>query len=88
MVIRSVLKTQLPDLEVKLIHSPAVPVIGVGESTTAYFPQFLREYLRFDMRSFYEAVRPVWKLGLLFDWSHDLSIPEYQYAFEPRLIRG
>lgn len=61
-------KAVLPDLEVTVLHSSGIPVIGVGESTTRALPAFLHGPLGLDRKAFYAAVRPIWKLGQRLDW--------------------
>jgi len=57
-------RSRLPQLSVVVIHSPEIPVIGVGESTTRAVPLFLHKDLRLDREKFFRHVRPSWKLGL------------------------
>lgn len=58
----------LPELDVTVLHSSGIPVIGVGESTTRALPAFLHGPLGLDRKAFYEAVRPIWKIGQRLDW--------------------
>ena len=37
----AMLSTQFPDMEVALIESPDIPIIGVGESTLGTINQYL-----------------------------------------------
>jgi len=62
------LKRQLPGLDVTLIESSAIPIIGVGEATTTLMPPFLHLQLGVDIVELYREVRPAWKLGIKFDW--------------------
>ena len=62
------LKHFFPQLHITLIHSPNHAPIGVGESTTAWLPQFLHDHLKIDRAEFYRAVCPIWKLGIRFEW--------------------
>ena len=68
-----------PDLDVTIIHSSKIPVIGVGESTTSEMPPFLHALLGLDIHEFYEQVRPTWKLGIRFEWGQ----PEPYYFNYP-----
>lgn len=73
----------LPDRQVTVVHSPDKPVIGVGESTTAYLPVFLHRLLQLDRKRFYAEVRPSWKLGIRFIWGpQDLEHFNYAFGFE------
>lgn len=62
------LKRQLPHLDVTLIESSRIPIIGVGEATTTLMPPFLHRLLGIDILELYRAVRPTWKLGIKFEW--------------------
>jgi tryptophan halogenase len=61
-----VLKKKHPDLNVTVVRSKEIGVIGVGESTTLAIPRMLHGYLDLDCREFYERVMPAWKLGIRF----------------------
>lgn len=65
-------------LEVEIIRSPDIGVIGVGEGTTHTFPQFLLNELRLDPQRLFAEAQPTWKLGLRFLWG---SRPEFMYNF-------
>ncbi len=62
------LKRDLPDLDVTLIESSKIPVIGVGEATTTLMPSFLHVQLGLDIVDVYRHVRPTWKMGIKFEW--------------------
>lgn len=62
------LKSHLPRLEISLIESSKIPIIGVGEATTPLMPPFLHRQLGIDIVELYREVRPTWKLGIKFDW--------------------
>ena len=62
------LQAQRPWLDVTLVESPSIPIIGVGEATVSYFTLFLHHYLGLDVTELYRRVRPTWKLGIRFDW--------------------
>jgi len=65
------LRAARPWLEVTLVESSSVPIIGVGESTTPLMVTFLHHYLGIDPMELYEAVQPTWKLGIRFNWGPD-----------------
>lgn len=72
------LKRQLPDLDVTLVESSTIPIIGVGEATTTLMLPFLHQQLGIDIVELYREVRPTWKLGIKFDW----GLPgEYSFAY-------
>ena len=58
----------LPNIEIVLVESKDISIIGVGEATTPELVLFLHKYLGFNIAEFFEEVRPSWKLGIRFDW--------------------
>ena len=62
------LKRRFPSLDVTVVESTSIPIIGVGEATTTLMPPFLHEQLGLDVVELYRQVRPTWKLGIKFDW--------------------
>lgn len=62
------LKRRFPEMEITVVESSQVPIIGVGEATTTLMPPFLHGQLGIDIVDFYRALRPTWKLGIKFDW--------------------
>ncbi len=75
------LKKKLPHLGVRVVRSPDIGIIGVGEGTTAVFPRHFFEYLKLPPQGFYAEAEPTWKLGIKFLWgprSHFF----YSFAFE------
>ena len=77
-----VLKVKLPDLDVLVIRSKDIGIIGVGEGSTVALTRFLHEYLRVGAKRFYETAQPTWKLGLRFLWG---PRPVFHYSFGPGL---
>jgi tryptophan halogenase len=65
------LRAKRPWLEVTLIESSTIPVIGVGEATVPSMIPFLHHYLGIDPAEFFQRVQPTWKLGIRFDWGPD-----------------
>jgi tryptophan 7-halogenase len=72
------LKRKLPDLAVRVVRSPEMGVIGVGEGTTPSFPKHFFEYLKLKPQQFYARAEPTWKLGVKFLWG---PRPEFYYTF-------
>ncbi len=70
----------LPQLQVTVVHSPQIPVIGVGESTTPAVPIFLHDTLGVDRDEFFRSVKPSWKLGLRLEWG-DPDETHFNYPF-------
>src|SRR5262249_58601952 len=62
------LRKQRPELDITLIESSKVKIIGVGEATTALLPHFLHKTLGLDVVEFFREVQPTWKLGIRFEW--------------------
>ncbi len=62
------LRKKNPNLEISLIESSRLPIIGVGEATTPLMPQFLHLDLGLDIHELFERVRPTFKLGIRFTW--------------------
>src|SRR5688572_19192314 len=75
------LKTRLPQLQVTVLRSPDIGIIGVGEGTTVSVPNHLHGYLRLDPGEFHRAVKPTYKLGLKFLWG---PRPYFNYTFSPQ----
>jgi tryptophan halogenase len=62
------LKREFPAVDVTVIESSKIPVIGVGEATTTLMPSFLHLQLGLDIVELYRDVKPTWKMGIKFDW--------------------
>jgi tryptophan halogenase len=62
------LKRKVPELEIVVLHSPGIGIIGVGEGTAIWFVKHLFDYLKIDPESFYREAEPTWKLGIGFKW--------------------
>jgi tryptophan halogenase len=78
------LKRLSADMEVTIVRSATVPVIGVGESTTANFPSYLHKAIGLDRGQFYREVRPSWKLGIKFLWGAP-GVSHFYYPFDCRV---
>ena len=74
------LQRRLPGLQVTVVRSTEIPLIGVGEATLASFPTFLHDVLALDRRQFYADVRPIWKLGVRFHWGRTADT-HFNYPF-------
>jgi tryptophan halogenase len=75
------LKKKIPALDVLVVRSPAIGIIGVGEGTTPAVTQHLHGYLGLDAISFFREVDPVWKLGIRLCWG---PRPHFDYSFLPQ----
>jgi tryptophan 7-halogenase len=72
------LKRKIPQLNVRVVRSPELGVIGVGEGTTPNFPRFLFDFLGISRKKFYELAEPTWKLGIRFFWG---PRERFEYGF-------
>ena len=72
------LKRRLPAIDVLVVRSPEIGIIGVGEGTTVAVTHHLHGYLGLDPNPFHREVDPIWKLGLRFRWGRR---PRFDYAF-------
>lgn len=70
------LRRKVPRLRVRLLRSPSLGIIGVGEGSTADLPAFLHGFLGVPPADFFRAVNPSLKLGIRFDWG-----PEKPYIY-------
>src|SRR4051812_34179159 len=75
-------KRKLPQFTVRVVRSPDIGVIGLGEGTTPRLPEHLFDYLGISRKQFYSVTRPTWKLGIRFLWG---SRPYYDYGFDRQL---
>jgi tryptophan halogenase len=76
------LKRKLPGLNTRLLRSPGIGVIGVGEGTTPLFPRFFFDELGLRPGPFYAAAQPTWKLGIRYLWG---PRPVFHYGFTKAL---
>jgi tryptophan halogenase len=72
------LKAKLPAIDVLVIRSKDIGIIGVGEGSTLALTRFLHEYLKVGMKKFHEVAQPTWKMGLRFLWG---PRHEFHYTF-------
>src|SRR5688572_27623345 len=76
------LKRKIPQLNVRVVRSPDIGVIGVGEGTTPNFPRHIFDYLGISRKRFYQLAEPTWKLGIRFLWG---PRGRFDYTFAPQL---
>lgn len=72
------LKRKLPQMNLRVIRSPEIGVIGVGESTNMTFPKHFLEDLGIPLPRLMKLIDPTLKLGIRFLWG---PRPEFHYAF-------
>ncbi len=73
------IKRLLPHLDVQLVRSAEIGVIGVGEGTTAVFPSHFFDTLKISKAEFYRETQPTWKQGIRFEWG---PREYFNYTFE------
>ena len=73
------LKRRFPRLNVTIVESREVPIIGVGEATTTLMPPFLHAQLGLDVVELFQTVKPTLKLGIKFEWG--LPDPNYYFTY-------
>ncbi len=71
------LRAQLPWIDVTVLETPVIPIIGVGEASVPSLVAFLHRYLKLDVMELTREVRPTWKQGIRFEW----GLPG-DYAFQ------
>ncbi|KJE35840.1 hypothetical protein UF64_06930 [Thalassospira sp. HJ] len=62
------LKKRRPYLNVSIIQSKKIPIIGVGESTVPMVVSFLHNYIGLGVGDLLKNVRPTIKQGVRYDW--------------------
>jgi tryptophan 7-halogenase len=80
------LRALRPELEVTVIESSRIPVIGVGEATTSIIVPFLHGILGLDVVDLYRSVRPTFKLGIRFEWGFPGNY-HFNYPFDVGRVR-
>jgi len=90
------LRAGRPELDVTVIESSKIPIIGVGEATTSEIVAYLHRILGLDVHQFYREVKPTWKLGIRFVWGlpgdhtfnfpFDIPLPLESLLYEGHLL--
>ncbi len=76
------LRAQLPWLDVTVIESKSIPIIGVGEASVPSLVAFLHHYLKLDVLELYREVQPTWKQGIRFEWGQPDVPGQSPYVFQ------
>jgi tryptophan 7-halogenase len=72
----------MPFVDVRVVRSPDIGVIGVGEGSTPNLRSFLFDFLRLDPDRFYAEAQPTWKLGIKFIWGPRKF---FNFTFSPQV---
>lgn len=75
---------KLPDVELIVIRSKKMGVIGVGEGTIPSVVQFLHRFLGIDVKAFNRHAEPSIKLGIKYIWG---KRPFFNYTFSAQLTQ-
>ena len=78
-------KKHLPHLDVTIVRSTKMGVIGVGEGTIPSVVHFLHRFLGFEATALYREVGASPKLGIRYLWG---KRPFFNYTFTGQLIQG
>lgn len=76
------LRRLMPEASIELARSKEIGVIGVGEGTTAVFPEHFFDTLGISKEDFYRETSPTWKQGIKFIWGpreHFFYTFDFQY---------
>lgn len=84
LIAAATLKVHLPQIEVIVLASSDLGIIGVGEGTTTYVPEHLHGYMRMPVDEFFASAEPTWKLGVRFLWG---PRPAFSYPFTTQVDR-
>lgn len=75
-------RQQLPGLDINVVRSKNLGVIGVGEGTIVSVVHFLHNFLGIDSKEFNAKVEPSIKLGIRYLWGER---SKFNYTFSPQL---
>ena len=76
------IRRMMPGISIELARSHEIGVIGVGEGTTAVFPEHFFKVLGIPKEDFYRETSPTWKQGIKFIWGprdHFFYTFDFQY---------
>lgn len=77
----STLKRYFPDKKITLIESKKIPVIGVGESTTAAMKQFINAHLKISDEDFMKGTDAIYKMSVKFNDFYYVNDGGFHYPF-------
>ena len=76
------IKKHLPEIELVVVRSKKMGVIGVGEGTIWSVVNYLHRFLELDHQQFHRMCQPSIKLGIHYIWGPRKS---FNYTFAPQL---
>ena len=76
------IKKQMPEIEVVVVRSTKMGVIGVGEGTIWSVVNFLHHFIGIPAEDFHKKINPSIKLGIHYLWG---PRPFFNYTFAPQL---
>lgn len=79
-----ILKTRFPDLEVDMIYSKAIGIVGVGEGSTEHWKEFM-DFVRIDQYTLIQETDATYKCGIMFkDWTDEDYLHSVQSPYDSR----
>ena len=79
-----ILKTRFPDLEIDLICSKTIGIVGVGEGSTEHWKEFM-DFVRIDQYTLIQETDATYKCGIMFkDWTPEPYMHTVQSPFDSR----
>ena len=94
-----VLKRRFPDLQVDLICSKNIGIVGVGEGSTEHWKDFM-EFMGIDQYTLIKECDATYKIGIMFrDWApepymhsiqgpYDSRASQYKYVYARQIAAG
>jgi flavin-dependent dehydrogenase len=94
-----ILKTRFPDIQVDVIRSTAIGIVGVGEGSTEHWKEFM-DFVGIDQYTLIKETDATYKCGIMFkDWADDdylhsvltpfdAKIGQYRYVYASQIAKG
>lgn len=82
------LKTRHPQLDVEVIRGPEASLPAIDESTDAFVPEYLHDFLQIPLQEIHRLARPIWKIGTKMLWGpREFFFRDYEAQFT-RIPKG
>ena len=79
-----VLKARFPNLEIDIVRSTAIGIVGVGEGSTEHWKEFM-EFLGIDQYTLIKETDATYKCGIMFrDWTSNDYLHSVQSPFDAK----